>query len=79
MLCFDDAGLSAPRDHANRLRIDRGFSIAGHQAPFGFAHDLAGDDDDVAVTQSRFGDRNERREVVARDDLAETLNTPNPK
>ena len=61
-----DAKVTAGRDEANSLVVDDSRAIGVvHNATFGLADHLAGDDDDVAVEQVDIGVENQSDEVVA--------------
>src|SRR5690606_24040306 len=73
------AGTFARRDDAHRLVRDRLLAVhRGDDAALGLRDDLARHDDDVTVRERlpRQQVAHERREVVARPDLAEALGRP---
>ena len=73
---LDDAGVAAPRDHPDRLSVDRGLAVAVDDPALRLAHDLRRDHDDVAVSQVIGGVRDQRGQVRARLDLREPGNAP---
>ena len=78
---LDDAqatrGRGARRDEAHRLCGDRVLAIdGGDDASFGLAHDLARDDDDIAVTQTAAAVGPGRRRDQCTDELGEIVTGP---
>src|SRR5262245_6100133 len=68
----DDPGRAAPGDHSYGMPGDELVAVALVDEPGGLAHDLARDDDGVAVGQpAQRRHLDQRRQVVARPDLGE--------
>lgn len=74
---LDDAQRAAPGHHPYRLRVDRGLAVGrGEDPPLGLAHDLGGDQQDVAVREIRRGGGHQGGEVVAGADLRQPGHGP---
>ncbi len=66
-----DGGGAAPGDHPHRLRLDGLLPGGGDHPALRLAHDLRGNDEDVALAQVGRGAEDEGRQVAARGDLGQ--------
>lgn len=77
---LDDAQGAAPGHHPHGLRVDRGLPVGGLDDPaLRLGDDLRGDQEDVAVGEVGCGGRDQLGQVVARADLGQAGEGPDPE